>query len=29
LVKKNPEVLKELEKHSLEYKVAREVGEEK
>lgn len=28
LVKENPEILKELEKHSLEYKVAREVGEE-
>lgn len=28
LVKKNPEVLEELKKHSLEYKVAKEVGEE-
>jgi len=29
LIKKNPEILKELEKHSLEYKIAKEVGEEK
>jgi len=29
LIKRNPEILKELEKHSLEYKIAKEVGEEK